>query len=154
MLFTALVVLIAQSPPQQICRGNSETININDDDHRGFRAKWKRGECKGTLEYEGEVRFSGDLRRIVSMSSGAVLDLTADDGSVERSVRVTSVSGTPVYRYKVDGRDAAWDANGQNWFAEQLLMLARRAGFAMEERVAYLMQEGGVDGVLREVKLI
>src|SRR5207253_494441 len=70
------------------------------------------------------------------------------------SVRVTSVSGTPVYRYKVDGRDAAWDANGQNWFAEQLLMLARRAGFAMEERVAYLMQEGGVDGVLREVKLI
>ncbi len=146
--------LMAAPAQQESCgsSGNRNTSHNADDGIETIR--WSRGRCSGSARIEGNVRFSDDLRSITSISSGGLFRLEEDDGDVERRIDVRPAGGRLEYRYRVEGRDTEFDAAGRVWLGRALVNLVRNTGFVAEQRVEGLMQLGGAQAVLDEVRLL
>ncbi|HUP88653.1 MAG TPA: hypothetical protein VM100_04870, partial [Longimicrobiales bacterium] len=151
----AIVVPSVLSAQRTACVGKNDNISVNDNssDHDRERTiKWKMGSCKGSLRTSGIIQFAGDMSGIRSMARGGSFELNSDDGDHEREVVVTNSNGQLNYAYRIDNRAAEWNAEARAWFSSELLMLTRRVGLAMEERIEYLLAHGGVNALVAEVK--
>ena len=58
------------------------------------------------------------------------------------------------HRWFVDGDEQTYDSAAQQWFADLLPLVFRRAGINAEERAARILERDGVEGVLREISYI
>lgn len=103
----------------------------------------------------GEVRFSDDLRRVTYVGESSRAYLQEMTPGVDRVLTVErAAGGEPRRRYSVNGRDAAFGEDGEDWLARLLREMVREGGFNTKERVAQLRASGGVDAVLNEVNEI
>jgi beta-lactamase regulating signal transducer with metallopeptidase domain len=128
------------------------SIESDDDSHRLL---WSRPGCEVDVRVEGDIEFTSDFLDISNLGSGALLRIQEDDRGTERRIDVSAASdGAPLYRYRVDGEDRPFDTAARAWFGELLVQVFRRGGFMADERVAWLLREGGVDGVLRELEML
>lgn len=111
----------------------------------------RRG-CRLEVLLEGDVDFDGASIGIARMRGDARIRIEEDDGRTERRLDITpGRDGRPTFALRVNGRDAEFDSQEQGWYRAILLVLFRRAGFAAGERVTALLEQGGVDAVLREL---
>ncbi|MEN8376213.1 MAG: M56 family metallopeptidase [Gemmatimonadota bacterium] len=130
----------------------SRSRNSNDDDHR---LKWRSGDCELDMRIEGEVRFTRDLDGLEYLGPTARFRVREDDGDVRRELEASpDLNGGPVYSFSMDGREAPFDAEARRWFAGIVLALARNSDFGAEQRVANLLESGGVGAVLREIEIL
>jgi beta-lactamase regulating signal transducer with metallopeptidase domain len=144
--------------PQQAACARQPIKNLSMSTQRNddfTRVKWETRNCKGTLEYNGNVRIAGDLSGFASIPAGSKVEIDARDENHRRELTLTPGSnGGFAYVYKVDGDRRTWDNEGKAWLSSILTLLVRRGGFGAEERVEYLLSRNGVQGVLDEVALI
>jgi beta-lactamase regulating signal transducer with metallopeptidase domain len=134
-------------------RRNSVSHNSNDEP-RVQSITWSSDRCSGSARIEGTVRMSDDLTGIASISSGGLFRIEEDDGNHERRLTVRPGNGQLEYQYRVDGREAEFDAGGRAWLAQALTALYRNTGFAAAERVDHLLRTQGAQGVINEVGLL
>jgi beta-lactamase regulating signal transducer with metallopeptidase domain len=148
----------AQSTPQALSCGTepddwqSSSHNRNDD---RTRISWSRPGCDVEILLEGDVEFNDSFDDLARLGRGARLRIEETDGRTERWLEITPGSGgAPSYAYRVDRSERPFDAGARAWFEGMLLQLFRRAGFAAEERVAALLEAGGVAAVFQELELL
>lgn len=113
----------------------------SDDDH------------KISVEIEGEVEFNEEGTDVVSMSEDAYFEIEEKRGRERRRVEILVGRDGEIEReYFVRGRRQDWDDEAQTWLAETLPQAMRNLGLNVDQRVAKLYEEGGVDAVLDEIR--
>ncbi len=152
-------VATAARSSQQDC-GNTRSrktssSHMTNSDGRTETITWSRNGCKIEVNARGEYQLAPTLDDLRSLSRGGSFVLSEDDGRVEREVRITPASdGSLDHRYRVDGENRSWDAEGKAWFAQVVLRLDRATAWAVDVRFPALMSRGGVDAVLGEIDLL
>ena len=150
--------LAALSAPQEASCGMAADgwrrmgHQVNDEVHT---LTWERPGCAVEVRVEGDVDFTADFRDVASLGRNGLLRIEEDEDDTERRLDITAgTGGAPDYRYRVDGRDAPFDAQARAWYQGMLLQVFRRGGFMAEERVAALLRGGGVGAVLQEMEAL
>lgn len=115
------------------------------------RVEWRGERCSGRLEIGGDVRWD-EAMHLERLAPGAFV---RGEEKVGRAVRRLSVrpgdGGAPVVSWSVDGEEAAFDAGARAWLGERTLLLARQTGYRAGERVARLLEAGGMAALVAEV---
>lgn len=113
------------------------------------------GDREVEIRSEGEIELTPDWTGIARLSRGAEMRLEEENDGVERRLDVEpGKDGTPVYTWKVDGRERAFDAEGRKWLQDMLLHYVRGTGYDAEKRVAWFLKHQGPQGVLAEISQI
>jgi hypothetical protein len=117
--------------------------------------QWSEDGHRIKIRTEGKVELTEDWTGIAHLSRGAEMRLEEEDGRVERRLDVEpGGDGRPVYTWKVDGKERAFDAEGQKWLRSMLLQFVRGTGYDAERRVAWFLKTQGPNGLLAEVSQI
>ena len=132
-------------------KGSSSHINVDDGGRKEMRVSWKSERCSVSIEIEGDVTLAPDLTDIVSLASGAYVEITERSGQSVRRLEMRNRGGQVERKYTVDGDARAWDAEGRRWLASLLVDLERRTGSFAKQRVAQLHASGGASAVLAEI---
>jgi len=114
--------------------------------------QWTHDDHKIEIRTKGKFELTDDWTGIASLSRGAEMRLEEDDGRVERRLDVEpGTDGRPVYTWKVDGKERAFDAEGRKWLQSMLLQLVRGGGYDADRRVAWFLKNQGPNGLLAEI---
>lgn len=111
----------------------------------------EHGRCHFELRLEGEVVPAADSRGFVRVGNDGLLEIEDRGRGTDRWLRVTAVDNEPSYAYKVEGQEAAFDDAGRDWLAESLPQIQRLTGVGAAERVAVLLEDGGIAAVVEEI---
>ncbi len=121
-----------------------ETYQWTHNDHR----------IKITTE-GGKLELTDDWTGIARLSSGTKVRFEEDDGRTEHRLDVEAGrDGQPVYTWRVDGKERAFDAAGRQWLEGMLLRLVRGSGYDADRRVAWFLKNQGPNGLLAEISQI
>lgn len=134
--------------------GLQARLELAADSGAVSRYKWSKLTSSLSVELEGEVAFTADDRGIASLSPGGRLEIHERDGFRTRKLTVETGAGGLEYRYRSGGREKPFDADAREWLAELLPRIIRETGIDADARVARILDEAGVDGVLREIERI
>ena len=163
-IFLALILSPALASAQQrySCspdklRTGNDIVMVHTAGHDGVRLTehftQRAGHCTHVALF-GDVRIRADLRDVEAIDDDGYATFHEITESREQRLEIRSEGTRLTRRYRVNGRDAAFDAAAEQWLAAQLLRFARRSGYDAEGRVAMLRSRGGVDAVLREIALL
>jgi beta-lactamase regulating signal transducer with metallopeptidase domain len=153
---SALAASRAPCDPNAGYDNGSHTNWINSDNgSKRWVVQWSDGDCSYEMEARGEVKFNRDVTDIESISSGGSFTLEQHIGDDTKRLVVRPGSGGTLERtYSENGARHEFDAGARAWLAAALVALDRQTGFAVDQRVPALLERGGVDAVLQEVKLV
>lgn len=135
----------------QAFAGIGEFISIDGSEHR-YRSNTPAGSVD--LRLRGEVAFNAAETDVESLGEGARFSLETRRDGVRRAYRVETMDGRLVRRYRVDGREAGFDAAARAWLAAELPVLLRETGVNAEARGRRILAEGGTDALLAEIEAI
>jgi hypothetical protein len=117
--------------------------------------QWSHDGHKVSIRTEGKFELTEDWTGIARLAPGTEMRLEEEDGRVERRLDVEpGGDGRPVYTWKVDGKERAFDAEGKKWLQGMLLQLVRGGGYDADRRVAWFLKNQGPDGLLAEISQI
>ena len=152
----ALVASHAPCDPNSGQDSGSHTNLINSDNgSKRWVVRWSDGDCSYDMDARGDVKFNRDVTDIESISSGGSFTLEQHIGDdTKRLVVRPRNDGTLERTYSENGAKHEFDETARAWFAAALVALDRQTGFAVDQRVPALLERGGVDAVLQEVKLV
>jgi len=135
--------------------GSHTNLSSSDNGSKRWVVQWSDGDCSYEMEARGEVKFNRDVTDIESISSGGSFTLEQHVGDdTKRLVVRPRNDGTLERSYSENGARHEFDADARAWLASALVALDRQTGFAVDQRVPALLERGGVDAVLQEVKLV
>jgi hypothetical protein len=151
---TTLVLLAALTPAPGVSSarqtGDSsrkeETVNKRDDHWR-----WIHRDDAITREVSNRVEFKEDYSDIESIPEGGSVLIVDEGRGKNRRFEAANVSGRQTRSYRVDGREAAFDAEAGRWLAAMLNDAVIQGGYDAKRRVQRLIRERGQGGVLDEV---
>ncbi len=147
-LFTICLLLAVPAEAQRI--GNNSHINISVNGKRVYQTK-KNGYSL-EVEIKGDIVLNEQDSEVVSISRGGHLEIKEKRSGTRRYVLIEgSGNGTPVYRYKLNGRNRNFDEVDRDWYENMLINVIRETGVGAEQRTARILKTSGVDGVLTEV---
>ena len=151
----------AQNPLKICARGEggkeTHSSNIHTDDEKSetrWVVSWSRDGCSVDMRARGTIRFKRDLSDVESISRGGYFEITHREDGVTRRYEASAEGGDIERHYTVNRREQELDAEGRRWLATVILEFERSTGFVAEWRVSDLLRNGGVDAVLREVRLV
>ena len=110
--------------------------------------------CRVDLRAEGKIEFTPDFTDVSSISNDGFFRLDVTDGGVRRELEIQSRGGSLTRTWRVDGREASYDAAARAWFAAFLIELDRRTAVGVDIRLPALLRQGGPAAVLRETALM
>ena len=146
-------VTASPAPPTPPNHSYSVTANISINGDQTY--EWSENGRKLKIRSEGKFQLTDDWTAIVSLSRGASMRIIEDDGRTERRLDVEPGSdGRPVYTWKVDGKERAFDAEGRKWLQGMLLDFVRGTGYDADRRVEGILKRQGPEGVLAEISQI
>ncbi len=145
---------LPQQPDALCARGiESNSMHRNSDDGDEYwRLTAKGPGCDISVRVEGEPRFNDDFTDIVAISGRGIFEVDARVDGVRRELRLRDDDGRITRTWRVDGREAPYDAAAAAWFARFLIGLDRQTGFAVDVRLPRLLERGGVVAVLDETR--
>lgn len=150
---TASQVPPAPSAPPAPPDDTSMTIDTNQDSTGNFT--WTSNGDKLEVKYRGSFELNDDDTSIVKVSPNGFLRINDGAWFKGRSGEFTADgSGVMTVRYRVGGRERAFEPEGRQWLAETLPKFIRMSGFAAKDRVARYLRTGGVSAVLEEISRI
>ncbi len=124
----------------------------SERDSTEYRSRRQDGDYTIEIRGRGEVTLSDDDRSIVSIADDGYIVIREEDRDHDYRLEVRSVSGTLEYRWRVDGDNRDFDAEGERWFADALESLIYELGFAADARVARILEDEGADGIYDEIR--
>lgn len=133
--------------------GESRGTNSNHNDDN-ITVRWWDGDCEGQVRIRGTVRFTDDFTDVRSLERGGRFEIEIDDGDLMRRVEMRADDGRLNRRWFVDGREAAYDTQSQEWLAAALSDFFRHSGVELEARIDRLLQQGGVEAVLAQARRV
>lgn len=149
----AFVPGIALSKPES----SERSVEVVEDDSGRQRGnvRLRNDERKLSFKYEGEIQFNDTFDDVASLDEDGIFRLSDRYRGVHRELELeVARDGSLVRDYEVNGSAADWDKDAQDWFAEIVQLLVRETGMALEQRLAYLLANGGGDAVVDEIALI
>jgi hypothetical protein len=148
----------AQATASGLCAGiklDSNSTSISDDDgERKWKVALSGPGCKVDMRAEGKIEFNRDFTDISRISNNGFVRIDITERGVRRQLDIESNGGTLSRRWQVDGREQPYDEAAARWFGAFLIELDRRTAVGIDVRLPLLLQQGGVDAVLRETELI
>jgi hypothetical protein len=143
------------APPKPAKPGRTSVHHNSTDGVETFEWSHNRDGHRIKIRMEGEFELTEDWTGIARLSRGAEMRFEEDDGRTERRLDVEpGDDGRPVYTWKVDGQERPFDAEGRRWLQDMLLQFVRSSGYKADERVAWILQRQGPEGVLAEISQI
>jgi beta-lactamase regulating signal transducer with metallopeptidase domain len=106
------------------------------------------------VDGRGDLDLAPDGTGVARMADGSVLDVTLELDGTSRRVRFEGENSAVTRQFWVSGRPQPWSAAADAFVAEVMPLVLRETGLNAEERVAWLLDNGGHDAVLDEVALI
>lgn len=139
-------------------RSNQMSVSISSHEGlfgaKSISASFSDGERKLKIEIEGKVQFNDAETAVISISEGGSFRVVDSNEGSKRELRLEPEGKGFARVYRVDGDDAAFDADAERWFASMLPELFRRTGLDAEARLKRILARGGVEAALTEIGLI
>jgi beta-lactamase regulating signal transducer with metallopeptidase domain len=135
------------------CGGEFENHHQSSGDRNGRRTltlKLSGGGCTVDLKADGRITFNDTFTDIAALDSGGFFRLDVTEQGVRRELHIESRNGSLARTWRVNGREAPYDAAAQAWFAAFLIDLDRRTAIGIDVRLPHLLRPGGVKAVLDE----
>lgn len=99
------------------------------------------------------ARFTDDDRDLVPVPGLEAL-VREKRGSTDRVVTVGEAGGVLTRQYRVNGRPASWDGDGERWYRAFLSEVIRLTAAGIEPRARRIVERDGVEGLVAEVARI
>jgi beta-lactamase regulating signal transducer with metallopeptidase domain len=116
---------------------------------------WSDGKEKLEVRYRGSIEFTDDDTDVKSLSPGGWLRIKDGGWTGSRTVEFTAdSSGVISRRYWVGTSERPFEPEGRQWLAQALPRFIRQTGLGAPARVARILRNKGVPGVLAEISLI
>jgi len=131
-------------------------VSLSFSDDNGIQdLQWSEGGSRLEVHSEGKVDLNRDWTGVARLGDKARMLLVERAGDATRELEIRPGSlGRPVYTWRVDGKEHAFDAAGQAWLQGALLRFVRGSGYAADERSAAIFARQGPAGVLAEISQI
>lgn len=112
------------------------------------------GDYSLRVKGDGNVDLEPDGSGLASLGRGGSFDVTMRRDGAERRVLYTSSDGTIEKKFFVEGDEQPWGPEADRFVAEVMPILLRETAINAGERVAWLIDNRGQDGLLDEIELI
>jgi hypothetical protein len=121
---------------------------------QGAAVRWRGAGCSGRFEISGQVRWDSDMAPNWLAPGAYVRGEEEVDGLKRQVAMRPGTGGAPVVDWWLEGEEQPFDDAARAWLAEHLLLFLRQTGFQAEQRVAGLLDQGGVEALLGEVEAL
>jgi hypothetical protein len=128
---------------------SSSSITSNNG-RQSWTVKLKGGVCSVDFRLEGKAQFTDGFTDIASLSPDGSFKLDVTDDGVRRQLEIEPSRDGLVRKWKLNGREAPYDAAAREWLAVFLIELDRRTAVGVDQRLPYLLKQGGVAAVIAE----
>jgi predicted regulator of amino acid metabolism with ACT domain len=133
---------------------DGSTIIFSNDDEV-VTCIWKDGNYSLTVEFEGEIIFANDDRDVAAISRGGSIRISERKGRNRQRLEIYPDKDKKLqYEYYRGNSREDFDQTAREWFEDVLIKAIRESGIGAEDRAARIMEEGGIEAVLTEVKII
>lgn len=139
--------------PQTICWGRNDDVpKVHvERRHDSYLLEWETVGCEVQVRIRREIEFNSDFTAIARIARGGSVRLIEEEGSTERRLDIEPGPEGLEYTWRVDDREAPFDAAASDWLSEMLLQIFRSAGYAANERSLWFLREHGMPGLLQEI---
>lgn len=151
-----LAILVAASPVLEAQgRGSTRVQRADRDGEQRYNMTLVDDDRTLKVRLDGRIELNDDDTDVVSVADGATLVIEEQRrGEPARHIEFRGQGGAIRRSYTVNGAVREGDADQKAWLARILPELAREYGLNAERRVQRILRREGVDGVLREIRLI
>jgi hypothetical protein len=112
------------------------------------------GNYSLSVNSEGDVDLEPDGSGVTALDRGGALDIRMRRDGVDRRLLYTSDNGTIERQFFVEGEEQPWGPEADRFVAEVMPVVLRETAINADERVAWLIENRGHDGLLDEIELI
>jgi len=112
------------------------------------------GDYSLRVKSSGDVDLEPDGSGVASLDRGGSLDVSMRSNGVDRRALYTSADGTIERKFFVEGDEQPWGPEADRFVAEVMPIVLRETAINADERVAWLIDNRGQDGLLDEIALI
>jgi len=112
------------------------------------------GDYSLQVKSEGDVDLEPDGSGIASLDRRGSFDVRMRQNGVDRRVLFTNEDGTVVRQFFIEGDEQAWGAEADRFVSEVMPIVLRESAINADERIAWLIDNRGEDGLLDEIDLI
>jgi hypothetical protein len=106
------------------------------------------------VKSDGDVDLEPDGSGVAALDGGGSFDVSMRRNGVDRRVLYTSDGGTIERQFFVEGDEQPWGPEAERFVAEAMPIVLRESALDADERIAWLINERGHDGLLDEIELI
>ena len=103
---------------------------------------------------EGDIDLEPDGSGVAALSARSSLDVRMTRDGTDRRAVFTSTDGTIERQFFLEGEEQPWSPAADRFVTEVMPIVLRETGINFEERVAWLLQNRGQNGLLDEIELI
>ncbi|HET9369165.1 MAG TPA: M56 family metallopeptidase [Vicinamibacterales bacterium] len=147
----------ATTPAPRFCSGEIKRHSNSSNDNgreRSWKLRIEGTDCDLRIDARGRVEFNDAFTDIARLDRDGSFFIEVLERGVRKSLDIRSAAAGLTRTYRVDGRDQAWDAAAQAWFADLLIEVDRLTAVGVDHRFPRLFQQGGVQAVLAETALM
>ena len=112
------------------------------------------GDYSLRVKGDGNVDLEPDGSGLASLDRGGSFDVSLRRNGVDRRVLYTRDDATIERKFFVNGDEQAWGPEADRFVADVMPILLRETAINAGERVAWLIDNRGQDGLLDEIELI
>jgi hypothetical protein len=112
------------------------------------------GDYSLSVKSDGEVDLEPDGSGVTAIDRGGSFDVRMRRNGVDRRVLYTSDDGTIERQFFIEGDEQPWGPEADQFVAEVMPIVLRETAINAGERVAWLIDNRGQDGLLDEIALI
>ena len=136
MLTPGMSIQTVSADAKKISKGSHTHIVNGDTTHLSMshHSDGRKIRIEGKLE--GNFTVNDDETTIVDFPKDSHLEISYDDGDIERSIKISRDSGDIEYQYFYDGDKKSYDDEAQQWFASIIPEIFRVTGLNAKQRVS------------------
>ena len=128
-----------------------EIYALPDFDKEKGNISWHEDDYFLAVKWKGPFQIDDKDETIIAEGDHGSLKLkTNNDGEIH-VIKFEGKKGQTTYKYYKDGKQQDLDSNGRKWLKRTIQKLIE-TGFGAQKRVARILKEKGVKGVLAEIK--
>lgn len=132
-------------------QGRSTSISGSGGGQR-ITAKIWNSDTTAEFSSQGEVTLTADEQDVADIQPTGHLRVTVTTGEQIRQMEWKSEGGELVKEYKVNGAVSEIDADADAWVTKKLSQMVLETPIGAKARALRVMEEGGSDGLLAEIK--
>jgi hypothetical protein len=125
-----------------------------DFDGHGMNFRTVDGDYSLGVNSDGDVDLEPDGSGVAALDRGGSFDVRMRRNGVDRRALYTNDDGTIERQFFVEGDEQPWGPEADRFVAEVMPVVLRETAINATERVAWLIDNRGHDGLLDEIGLI